>query len=71
MMELTEVLLLHLSGNYEQFYDSGEIYAVDDIVFIPVVGISGLLEGTTFDSATICLSVDQLRQLLGLVEGGE
>lgn len=67
-MELTEVLRLHLSGNYEQFYDSGEVYASDNIVWIPVAGISGLLDGTTFDSATICLSVDQLRQLLTLVE---
>ena len=68
MMELTEVLRLHLSGNYEQFYDSGEVYAFDNIVWIPVADISGLLEGTIFDGMTICLSVDQLRQLLALVE---
>ena len=70
-MELTEVLRLDLNGYYEQFYDSGEVYAFDNVVWIPIVGISGQLEGTTFDGATICLSVDQLRQLLGMVEGGE
>ena len=69
-MELTEVLRLDLNGYYEQFYDSGKIYASDEVVFIPIVGVSGLLEGTTFDGATICLSVDQLRQLLALAEEG-
>lgn len=66
MME--SVIRLNLDGNYDRFLNGALVTTNEEVAFIPVIGVDWLLENTPYNEMTICLSLDQLRALIEVIE---